>query len=196
MNGRDVVTSLTPDQHPGSLVLLDAAGQRLRAEGRGVAAATVRGLRVCPPVGSPARWAAGPRRCAWPWRRRDPAPAATNAAALPRAGRPGVAATAPPGRERLGGHHRDRVGVHDVAVRRARSAAGIYRDGRKRGRGRYPRLADGAWLRQRHVLEGVRAEDIAAELGCDPSAVRAALRAAGIPRLGRAQLQLADHQWL
>src|SRR3954470_9161944 len=29
MNGRGVVTSLTPDQHPGSLVLLHATGQRL-----------------------------------------------------------------------------------------------------------------------------------------------------------------------
>src|SRR4051794_21770573 len=90
------------------------------------------------------------------------------------------------------------LGCTDVTVRRALSNAGIYRDGRKRGRGRYPQLADPAWLRQRHVLDGARAEDIAAELGCDPSAVRAALRAAGIPRLGRAraQLQLADHQWL
>jgi hypothetical protein len=55
-----------------------------------------------------------------------------------------------------------------------------------------------AWLRQRHVLDGVRADDIAAELGCDPSTVRAALRAAGIPRLGwgSTRLQLADHEWL
>ena len=50
---------------------------------------------------------------------------------------------------------------------------------------------------QRHVLDGVRAEDIAAELGCDASMVRAALRAASIPRLGhgRAQLLLADREW-
>ena len=76
------------------------------------------------------------------------------------------------------------LGCSESTVRRALSAAGIYRDGRERGRGRYPQLADPAWLRQRHVLDGVRAEDIAAELGCDPTTVRTALRAAGIPRLG------------
>jgi hypothetical protein len=61
------------------------------------------------------------------------------------------------------------------------TAAGIRLQDRSRSSRRYPQLGDPTWLRQRHVDQGVSAAGIAAELGCNSTTVRNALRAAGIP---------------
>jgi hypothetical protein len=45
---------------------------------------------------------------------------------------------------------------------------------------RYPRLADGEWLRRRYVEEGASLDDMAAELGCQKSTLRDAMAAAGV----------------
>jgi DNA-binding CsgD family transcriptional regulator len=47
-----------------------------------------------------------------------------------------------------------------------------------------PTLTDRSWLAARYVGEGHTTSEIAAELGCSVSTVRAALRAHGIPRRG------------
>jgi predicted transcriptional regulator len=86
------------------------------------------------------------------------------------------------------------IGCSEHTVRRALTAAGIWLQGRSRSHRRYPQLGDRTWLWQRHVDQGVSAAGIAAELGCNETTVRNALRAAAIPLVDhrRRHPQLAD----
>jgi transposase-like protein len=45
---------------------------------------------------------------------------------------------------------------------------------------RYPQLGDAEWLRRRYVEDGASLDDLAAEIGCQKSALRGALAAAGV----------------
>lgn len=62
------------------------------------------------------------------------------------------------------------------------AAAAALAAARKPRGSRWPQLDDADWLRREYLLRGCTADEIAAELGCDPGTVRYALRRHGIPR--------------
>jgi hypothetical protein len=55
-----------------------------------------------------------------------------------------------------------------------------------RGAQRHPQLADPAWLTRRYITDSATIADLAADIGCSPSAVRKAL--------ARASLSLRPHR--
>ena len=93
------------------------------------------------------------------------------------------------------------LGAHKGTVCRALAAHGIPARPPSGGAIKHPELHDAAWLTRRYVTDQANTTQIAAELGCRPGTVPAALAAHGIParrRSGRPVKypELRDAAWL